>query len=96
MRRETLFYISFVFFNVFICLFIFAALGLHCCTKAFSSCGELGLLFIAVCGLLIVVASLVVEHGLWDTWASVVVALRLSSCGSQALERRLSSCGTRA
>ena len=30
------------------------------------------------------------------TWASVVVALGLSSCGSRALERRLSSCGTRA
>ena len=28
--------------------------------------------------------------------ASVVVAHRLSICGSQALERRLSSCGTRA
>ena len=30
------------------------------------------------------------------TWASVVVAHRLSSCGSRALERRLSSCGARA
>ena len=29
-------------------------------------------------------------------WASVVVARRLSSCGSQALEHRLSICGTRA
>ena len=29
-------------------------------------------------------------------WASVVVARRLSSCGSWASERRLSSCGTRA
>ena len=29
-------------------------------------------------------------------WASVVVAHRLSSCGSRALECRLSSCGTRA
>ena len=29
-------------------------------------------------------------------WASVVVALGLSSCGSWALERRLSSCGARA
>ena len=29
-------------------------------------------------------------------WASVVVALGLSSCGSQALEHRLSSCGARA
>ena len=28
--------------------------------------------------------------------ASVVVARRLSSCGSRALERRLGSCGTRA
>ena len=41
-----------------------AALGLHCYAWAFSSCGEWGLLFIALHGLLIVVASLVVEHGL--------------------------------
>ena len=34
------------------------------CAWAFSSCGERGLLFIAVHGLLIAVASLVVEHGL--------------------------------
>ena len=48
----------------FIYLFIFAALGLRCCTRAFSSCGEPGLLFIAVRGLLIAVASLVAERGL--------------------------------
>ena len=41
-----------------------AALGLRCCTRAFSSCSEQGLLFVAVHGLLIAVASLVVEHGL--------------------------------
>ena len=41
-----------------------AVLGLCCCVWAFSSCGERGLLFIAVHRLLIVVASLVVEHGL--------------------------------
>ena len=41
-----------------------AALGLHCYVPAFSSCGERGLLFIVVLGLLISVASLVVEHGL--------------------------------
>ena len=41
-----------------------AALGLRCCTWAFSSCGERGLLFVAEHGLLIVVASLVAEHGL--------------------------------
>ena len=32
--------------------------------QAFSSLGEQGLLFVVVCGLLTVVASLVVEHGL--------------------------------
>ena len=52
-----------IFLNLFIYLFM-AALGLHCCARAFSSCGEWGLLFIAVRGLLIVVASLVAEHGL--------------------------------
>ena len=41
-----------------------AALGLRCCTQAFSSCGEQGLLFVAVQGLLTAVASLVAEHGL--------------------------------
>ena len=47
----------------FIHLFL-AALGLCCCAWVFSSCGERGLLFIVVHGPLIVVASLVVEHGL--------------------------------
>ena len=41
-----------------------AALGLHCCTWAFSSCSEQGLFSVAVCGLLIAVASLVAEFGL--------------------------------
>ena len=48
-------------------LFIYlllAELGLPCCAWAFSSCGERGLLFVVVLGLLIAVASLVVEHGL--------------------------------
>ena len=35
-----------------------------CVGGLFSSCGERGLLFIAVWGLLIAMASLVVEHGL--------------------------------
>ena len=33
-------------------------------SRFFSSCGEQGLLFIAVCGLLIAVASLIAEHGI--------------------------------
>ena len=47
------------FLNLFL-----AVLGLRCCARAFSSCGEWGLLFIAVHGLLIAVASLVAEHRL--------------------------------
>ena len=49
----------FFFFSLFL-----AVLGLRCCARAFSSCGEPGLLFVAVRGLLIAVASLLVEHGL--------------------------------
>ena len=45
--------------------FFFFWLGLHCCSWAFSNCGESRLLFIEV-------------HRLWGTWASVVVAHRLS------------------
>ena len=56
-------YILLVLYCLFVCLF-FAALGLCCSTRAFSSCGEWGLLFVAVRRLLIAVASLVVEHGL--------------------------------
>ena len=48
--------------NFFIIIIILAALGLHCCTQAFSSCSVQGLLFVAMRGLLIVVASLVAER----------------------------------
>ena len=49
----------------FYLFYFLAALGLHCCARAFSSCGEWGLLFVAVHGLLVVVASLVAEHRLY-------------------------------
>ena len=84
-----------LFKNKFIYLFL-AALGLRCCTQAFSSCGERGLLFVVVHGLLIAVASLCCGARALGAWASVVVARGLSSCGSWALELRLSSCGARA
>ena len=58
---STLLCAFFLKINVFIYLFL-AALGLRCCAQAFSSCGERGLLFVAVRGLLIAVASLGVEH----------------------------------
>ena len=50
---------SFLYF-----FFLLAALGFCCCAWAFSSCGEWGLLFVVVHGLLIVLASLVAEHRL--------------------------------
>ena len=61
-------------FFFFLILFIYlfkVVLGLCFCARVFSSCGKWGPLFIAVCGPLTVVASLVAEH-------------RLSNCGSRA------------
>ena len=82
---------KFIYFILFL-----AVLGLHCCVQAFLwlwrveatlhcsvqafHCGGF-----SCCG----------AQGL-GARASVVVAHRLSSCGSQALECRLSSCGARA
>ena len=57
-------YILFSFFKFIYLFLILAVLGLRCCMRGFSGCGEQGLLFVAVCGLLIAVASLVAEHGL--------------------------------
>ena len=61
----------YLFFNIF-----FAVLGLHFYTRAFSSCGKRGPLFIMVRGPLTIAASLVAGHRLQTC--------RLSSCGSRA------------
>ena len=55
---------KFCSFSILFFFFFLAALGLRCCTRALSSFGERGLLLVVVRGLLIVVASLVAEHGL--------------------------------
>ena len=56
--------ICLLLFSIIYLFYLFlAALGLRWCARAFSSCGECGLLFIAV-RMLIVVASLVAEQGL--------------------------------
>ena len=91
-----------IFFNIFIYLFL-AVLGLRCCAWAFSSCGKRRLLFVAVCRLLIAVASLVAEHGLQARGlqqlqhaGSVVVAHGLQSSGSVVVVHGLScsvACG---
>ena len=55
----------FFLINVFIyLLFILGCIGSLLLHVAFSSCGERGLLFVAVHGILIVVVSLVAELGL--------------------------------
>ena len=87
---------------IFIYLFL-AALGLCCCAQAFSSCGEQGLLLVAVRGLLVEVASLVAENGLQVRRlqqlchvGSVVVGRRLQSAASVVVVYGLScsaACG---
>ena len=52
------------FLKIYLFILFLAALGLGCYARAFSSCGERGLLFLAVHGLLIAVASPVAEHRL--------------------------------
>ena len=101
---DCLWFFSLFFFFIIIIIYLFlAALGLHCCLRAFSSCGERGLLFVAVHGLLIAVVSLVTEHGLqarrlqqlWHV-GSVVVARGLQSAGSVVVTHGLScsaACG---
>ena len=60
--NEIVFFLKTNFIYLFI--YFWAASGLRWCSWTFSSCGERGLFFVAVRGLLIVVASLVAEHGL--------------------------------
>ena len=63
LQAEFFFLFTYFLNNLFNSLFL-VALHLHCCTQAFSRCGKQGLLFVAVRGLLIAVASLVAEHRL--------------------------------
>ena len=66
------------------------ALSLLYYVQAFSSCSKQGLLFIAACGLLVVVASLVGEHRLF-THGAQQLEFAGSVSSSQALEHGLSS-----
>ena len=65
-----------------------AALGLRCCSRALSSCGERGLLFVAVCRLLMRWLLLLQSTGSRHAG--------FCSCGLRALVCRLNSCGARA
>jgi len=66
-RKESFFFFlaqMFTHYFLFIYL-VLALLRLCCCTGACFSCRKWGLLFAEVHGLLIAVASLVAEHGLY-------------------------------
>ena len=52
------------FFKIYLFIYLLAVLGLRCCARAFSSCGEQGLLFVVVRTLLVAMASPAAEHGL--------------------------------
>ena len=99
-----LFILKFSFFKIFLFIYFLAASCLRCCAWTFSSCGKWGRLFIAVCRLLIVVASLVAEHGLQvhglqqlQHTGSVVVARGPQSArASVVVARGLSSCNAQA
>ena len=84
----------FIFLNTLKVLFL-AILSLRSCMGLSLVASSGGYSLISVLGLLIAVAALLVEYGLQGTRASVVAALGLNSCGSQALECWLSPCGTR-
>ena len=89
--------LRFFFFLFYLFYLFLAALGLRCCARAFSGCGEQELLFVVVHGLLIAVASLVAEgfsfRWLLLLWSTGSRRCGLSSCGLQAIECRLSSFG---
>ena len=53
------------FVIIIIRFYVLVVLSLCCCTQAFSTCGKQGLLLVSVHELLIAVASLVGERGLW-------------------------------
>ena len=67
---------------------LLAALGLHCCAQAFSSCGGQGLLLLQCSGFSLQRLLLLQSTG--------SRAGRLSRCEAQALEHELSSCGVQA
>ena len=62
-------------------IYLLSVLGL-CCSKGFSLLvASQGYSLVAVHELITTVPSLVMEHRLYDTWASVVAAHGLCSCG---------------
>ena len=86
---------SCVFFKIYLCILFFGCAQSLLLHVAFSSCGQRGLLFVAICGLLIGIVSFAVEHRLQvpkfqqlQHMISAVVARGISSCGTRAQQLR--------
>ena len=75
-----LYFITRFFKKLFMYLFL-AVPGLYCCTDFPLVAANGGYSLVVVCGLLIVVTSIVAEHGLSDAQASVAAACELGSYG---------------
>ena len=73
-QEGCIFVYIYIFFFSF---FLLAVPGLRCCAGFSLVLESRGYSLAAVLRLLVAVASLVAEHGLWVTWASVVVVSRL-------------------
>ena len=86
-----------ILFTIILCIYlVLAGLGLRCCAGFSLVLESRGYSLPAILRLLVAVASLVAEHGLWVTWASVVVVSRLQSTGSIVVAHGLScpmACG---
>ena len=72
------------FFKIYVYIIIILAMvGLGYCKQAFSSCGEQGLLFTGVCGLLLL-RSTGSRHTGFSGWGTWPLECWLSSYGAQA------------
>ena len=81
-------------FSLFICYVFWLCCALAAARRPSPAAASAGCSPVVVRRLLTVVAARVAQPWLWSTWASIVVALRLRRCISQAPELGLSSCGT--
>ena len=81
--------------TIFIILLVYLAVWVFVAKQAFLQLQSVGHSLVVMCRLLIVgVASLVADHRLQATQASVAAACGISSCVSWALEHGINSCGT--
>ena len=80
--------------DIILFISVLAVLGLCCCEDCSLSVASQGYSPAVVPELLVAVTSLLADHRLPGTWASVLVAHGLTGYSSLPLEHRLRSCAT--